>query len=102
MAPFDRAVRVRREPSSNCDANRAAARVSSVRDLERDDVARLALRGRDRQGVVISRVNPLSAAFDADLERGQVILEVNRKPVASAVDFRRLVGSAHAGDVLTL
>jgi len=31
-----------------------------------------------------------------------VILEVNRKPVASAVDFRRLVGSAHAGDVLTL
>jgi S1-C subfamily serine protease len=51
---------------------------------------------------VIARVDPLSAAFDADLERGQVILEVNRKPVASAVDFRRLVGSAHAGDVLTL
>ncbi len=73
----------------------------SVRDLERDDVARLALRSR-QQGVVISRVDPLSAAFDADLERGQVILEVNRKPVASAVDFRRLVGSAHAGDVLTL
>ncbi len=72
-----------------------------VRDLDRDDVARLALQRR-LQGVVISRVDPLSAAFDADLERGQVILEVNRQPVASAVDFRRLVASAHAGDVLTL
>jgi S1-C subfamily serine protease len=51
---------------------------------------------------VISRVDPLSAAFDADLERGQVILEVNRRPVASVVDFRRLVSNAHAGDVLTL
>jgi serine protease Do len=72
-----------------------------VRDLDRDDVARLALQRR-LQGVVISRVDPLSAAFDADLERGQVILEVNRQPVASAVDFRRLVASAHPGDVLTL
>ena len=54
------------------------------------------------QGVVISRVDPLSAAFDADLERGQVILEVNRRPVASVGEFRRLVAGAHAGDVLTL
>jgi serine protease Do len=74
----------------------------SVRDLDRDDVARLALQRRPPEGVVISRVDPLSAAFDADLERGQVILEVNRRPVASAVDFRRLVANAHAGDVLTL
>jgi serine protease Do len=72
-----------------------------VRDLDRDDVARLELQ-HPLQGVVISRVDPLSAAFDADLERGQVILEVNRRPVASVGDFRRLVSSAHAGDVLTL
>jgi serine protease Do len=72
-----------------------------VRDLDRDDVARLELR-HPLQGVVISRVDPLSAAFDADLERGQVILEVNRRPVASVGEFRRLVSGAHSGDVLTL
>ena len=72
-----------------------------VRDLERDDVARLALQ-HPLRGVVISRVDPLSAAFDADLERGQVILEVNRRPVASVGEFRRLVSGAHSGDVLTL
>ena len=53
-------------------------------------------------GVVILRVEPLSAAFDASLERGQLILEVNRHPVGSATDFRRLAAGAHAGDVLTL
>jgi serine protease Do len=72
-----------------------------VRDLDRDDIA-----GLEHQpplkGVMISRVDPLSAAFDADLERGQVILEVNRRPVASVGDFRRLVATAHPGDVLTL
>jgi serine protease Do len=72
-----------------------------VRDLDRDDVARLELQ-HPLQGVVISRVDPLSAAFDADLERGQVILEVNRRPVASVGEFRRLVSGAHSGDVLTL
>ena len=73
----------------------------SVRELDREDVARLELQ-QPLRGVVISRVDPLSAAFDADLERGQVILEVNRRPVASVGDFRRVVSGAHAGDVLTL
>jgi serine protease Do len=72
-----------------------------VRELDRDDVTRLELPKAVR-GVVISRVEPLSPAFDADLERGQVILEVNRRPVSSVTDFRRLVAGAHAGDVLTL
>jgi len=72
-----------------------------VRDLESNDLAGLE-RPHPLKGVVISRVDPLSAAYDADLERGQVILEVNRRPVASVGDFRRLVSNAHAGDVLTL
>ena len=88
------------EPSSNPSPSEQPLGLL-VRDLERDDVARLELQ-RPLKGVVISRVDPLSAAFDADLERGQVILEVNRRPVASVGEFRRLVASAHAGDVLTL
>jgi serine protease Do len=73
----------------------------SVRDLDRDDVTRMEL-PQSVRGAVILRVEPLSAAYDANLERGQVILEVNRHPVGSATDFRRLAADAHAGDVLTL
>ena len=73
----------------------------AVRDLDGDDAARLALPSGIR-GVLIARVEPLSAGFDADLERGQVILEVNRRPVASARDFERLVAGARPGDVLAV
>jgi serine protease Do len=72
-----------------------------VRDLEREDVVRLALPPAVR-GVLIARVDPLSAAFDADLERGQVILEVNRRPVESAREFERLAAAARPGDVLAV
>ena len=73
----------------------------SVRDLRREDVVRLELPG-DVRGVLISGVEPLSPAFDADLERGQVVLEVNRRKVASAAEFRRLLASTRHGEALTL
>jgi S1-C subfamily serine protease len=73
----------------------------AVRDLGRDDAARLEL-PEDVRGVLIARVDPLGPAFDADLERGQVILEVNRRPVDSARAFERLVAAARPGDVLAL
>lgn len=73
----------------------------AVRDLHRDDVARLDL-PEDVRGVMISRVEPLSPAFDADLERGQVVLEVNRRKIASAAEFRRILAAARDGEVLTL
>ena len=44
------------------------------------------------QGVIISRVDPLSPAFDAEIERGHVLLEINRHPVRSVDDYRRLTG----------
>jgi serine protease Do len=53
------------QPSSNSTPAEPPLGLS-VRDLDRDDVTRLALRSR-QQGVVIARVDPLSAAFDADL-----------------------------------
>ena len=49
------------------------------------------------QGVVIARVEPLSPAYDAGIERGQVMLEINRRPVRSVDEFRRLVRRARAG-----
>jgi S1-C subfamily serine protease len=51
---------------------------------------------------MIARVDPLGPASDANLERGQIILEVNRRPVGSSDDFRRLLAAARAGEVLAL
>ena len=65
--------------------------------------------GADRQalpsgmkGVAIVRVEPMSSAFDSGLERGTVLLEINRQPVTSIADVQRIVRAATAGDVLTL
>jgi serine protease Do len=52
-------------------------------------------------GVIVSRVEPMSPAFDAQLQQGQVLLEINRQPVRSVGDFDRIVAAAGSGDVLT-
>jgi serine protease Do len=51
-------------------------------------------------GLLVQRVEPLSPAYDAGIERGSIILEVNRQPVASVVTFRRVVDSAQPGEAL--
>jgi serine protease Do len=53
-------------------------------------------------GLLVQRVEPLSAADDAGLERGQVILELNRRAIDSVAEFRRMVSTARAGDVLVV
>ena len=72
-----------------------------VRDIDSSTANRLDL-PKPTRGVLIMRVEPLSAAFDAGVERGTVLLEVNRHPVDSAEGFRRLAREARPGDVLTL
>jgi len=54
------------------------------------------------QGVVVSGVTPDSAASDAGLARGMLIMEVNKKPVKSARHFRELIrqGSLEKGVLL--
>jgi serine protease Do len=52
-------------------------------------------------GVMVSQVDPLSPAFDADIERGYIILEINREKVAGLRDFERITRAARAGDPLT-
>jgi S1-C subfamily serine protease len=42
------------------------------------------------EGVIVSRVDPMSPAFDADIERGHVLLEINRQPCAPSRTYRRL------------
>ena len=51
-------------------------------------------------GVVITAVEPQSVAAEADLQRGDVILEVNRQQVANAGELRKIVERAKPGENL--
>ena len=72
-----------------------------VRDLDRATAKRLRLpTGMD--GVVVTRVDPLSAGYDAGIQRDHVVMEINRRPVSSADAYNRLARKAHPGDVLAV
>ena len=73
----------------------------SVRELDDQFAARYRLPD-GMQGVVVSRVEPMSPAFDADIERGHVLLEIDRQRVQRIEDYRRLTDKARSGDVLTM
>lgn len=49
------------------------------------------------KGVLISGVKPGSPAADAGLQRGDVILEVDRRTVRSAEEASKALGTEHAG-----
>jgi serine protease Do len=72
-----------------------------VRSIDRSTATRLAL-GKPARGVLVMGVDPLSAAADAGVERGHVILEVNRRLVDSEESFDRAVKASAAGEILAL
>ena len=53
-------------------------------------------------GVVVASVDPSSPAAAADLESGDVIQEVNRKPVHNTAEYERALASAHDQPILLL
>jgi serine protease Do len=73
----------------------------NVRDLDRQTIVQLDLPKQTR-GVLITRVEPLSSSFDSGIERGTVLLEINRQRVESLADYRRIARGARPGDILTL
>ena len=73
----------------------------TVRDLDAGAFNRFQL-PRQTRGVLITRVEPLSVSYDADVESGSVLLEINRKPIQTVEDYRRLAEEAGPGDILTL
>jgi len=87
----------RPQPSSS----RGPALGLSVREIDRDFADRYRLPD-GMQGVIVARVEPMSPAFDADIERNFVLLEINRHPVRSIDEYRRLTADARSGDILTL
>jgi serine protease Do len=94
------------ETDEVADSPRPTSRTGSVlgmlvREIDVELAARLNL-PKDIQGVVVSRIDPMGPAFDAEIERGNIVLEINRQPVHSIDDFRRLTANARSGEVLAL
>ena len=73
----------------------------SVREIDPEFAERLHL-PKGIEGVIVSRVDAMSPAFDADIERGHVVLEINRQPIRSIEDYRRMTANTRSGDVLAL
>jgi serine protease Do len=53
-------------------------------------------------GLLVQRVEPFSAAHDAGIDRGQIILEINREPVDSVAEFRRVLTGIRGGDAMAV
>lgn len=53
-------------------------------------------------GLLVQRVEPLSVASEAGIERGSIILEVNRRPVNSVASLRPIVEAVEPGGVLVV
>ena len=54
------------------------------------------------EGVVVTTVEPGSIAALAGIEPGTIILQVNRKPVSDAVEFKRVIESSSGSRALLL
>jgi serine protease Do len=73
----------------------------TVRDLDAAAFNRYDL-PKETRGVLITRVEPMSSSFDAEVQRGTVLLEMNRKRIGSVTDYQRLSRAVQPGDIVTL
>jgi serine protease Do len=72
----------------------------TVRELDRESRSRLAVPSRV-EGVLVSQVEALSPAYDADIQRGFVVIEVNRRRTTSVAEYELITKPARPGDALT-
>jgi S1-C subfamily serine protease len=98
------------EKSKDDDAAAAAAGASNaetgklgvaVEPLTPEAATKLEL-PRDARGLVVTSVDPEGPAADSGLRRGDMISEVNRKPVATREELRAALGASGARPVLLL
>jgi serine protease Do len=84
-------------PSSNASAPLGM----TVRDIDSATSRRLRLPS-GVGGVIVTRVDPLSSSYDAGMQRDQIVMEINRRPVNSVDAYNRMARAARPGDVLAV
>jgi S1-C subfamily serine protease len=57
---------------------------------------------RAKRGLIVQEVAPASVASDAGLQSGDVIVEVNHRPVNTMEQFREAVGASSGRPALLL
>lgn len=67
-----------------------------VQNISADIARHLSL--KDRRGVIITDIHPGSPAEEADLRPGDIIREINRKPIKNMDDFRETMKKVNAKD----
>jgi serine protease Do len=55
-----------------------------------------------RDGLVVTEVKPGSAADEAGLQAGDLITQINRRPVKNLADYKREMAASEKGSVLFL
>ena len=72
-----------------------------VKEIDRATANRLKL-PNGVSGVVVTRVDPLSAGHDAGIQRDHILMEINRRPINTAQAYSRMARAAQPGDVLAV
>ena len=72
----------------------------TVQEMDRRFLGRLEI-PESIQGVIVRRVD-LTGAARKVLDRGFVILEINRRPTPTVADYERIVAAARPGDALAI
>jgi serine protease Do len=105
-APRDLAVQLGELPTTTASVKHNGEKESSsalsgvsVQNLDTQAAQGLKLPA-NTQGVVVTDVNPSSEAAEAGLRPGDVIQEVNHKPVKNTSDFEHAVGSSKEATLL--
>ncbi|MFZ7127306.1 MAG: DegQ family serine endoprotease [Desulfobacterales bacterium] len=72
-----------------------------VREIDPELAGRLGLED-DFRGVVVTQVSPGGKAAGAGIEAGDVIVEINRKPIKSLEEYREAIEATSPGDTVQL
>jgi serine protease Do len=94
-------VRASNEAPSSGNAETAAIQGVTVENLTPEIAQQLKLSPATK-GVVVDKVNPSSNAAEANLQQGDVILEVNRQAVTNTQEFNRAMSSAQKDNPVLL